>query len=50
VTFDMAVRMVKDPGGSGQVAFVRGSPGAKPTLELGFHAGHLPIVTLKRAA
>ncbi len=33
-------------------ALVRGSPGAKLTLEVSFHAGrgHLPIVTLKRAA
>jgi len=30
---------------------VRGSPGARLTLEVSFHAGrkHLPIVTLKRA-
>ncbi len=33
-------------------ALVRGSPGAKLTLEVGFHAGrkHLPVVRLKRAA
>jgi transposase InsO family protein len=33
-------------------ALVRGSPGAKLTLEISFHKGrkHLPIVTLKRAA
>jgi hypothetical protein len=33
-------------------ALVRGSPGAKFTLEVGFHAGrkHLPIVRLKRVA
>ena len=33
-------------------ALVRGSPGAKLTLELGFHEGyrHLPIVKLKRVA
>ena len=33
-------------------ALVRGSPGAKLTLEVGYHRGrkHLPIVTLKRVA
>jgi hypothetical protein len=33
-------------------ALVRGSPGAKLTLEVKFHAGrkHLPIVRLRRAA
>jgi hypothetical protein len=33
-------------------ALVRGSPGAKLTLDVTFHAGrkYLPIVTLKRAA
>lgn len=33
-------------------ALVRGSPGAKLTLDVSFHAGrkHLPIVTLKRVA
>ena len=33
-------------------ALVRGSPGAKVTLEVSFHAGrrHLPIVRLKRVA
>ena len=33
-------------------ALVRGSPGAKLTLEVSFHAGrkHLPIVKLHRAA
>ena len=33
-------------------AIVRGSPGAKLTIEVSFHDGkrHLPIVTIKRAA
>ena len=37
---------------AGSWALVRGSPGAKLTLEVSFHNGkkHLPVVALKRAA